>query len=53
LLPEELHDPLRQRMVLLKGAGDTARAFHAYLQQPEARTIFVRYGFTLPQTASK
>lgn len=53
LLPEELHDPLRQRMVLIKGAGDTARAFHAYLQQPEARAIFVRYGFILPQAASK
>ncbi len=53
LLPEELHDPLRQRMVLIKGAGDTARAFHAYLQQPAAQAIFVRHGFTLPQAASK
>lgn len=53
LLPEELHDPLRQRMVLVKGAGDTARAFHAYLQQPAARAIFVRHGFTLPQADSK
>ncbi|MBX3650691.1 MAG: molybdate ABC transporter substrate-binding protein [Burkholderiales bacterium] len=53
LLPEELHDPLRQRMVLVKGAGDTARAFYAWLQQPAAREVFVRYGFTLPQVASK
>ncbi len=53
LLPEELHDPLRQRMVLVKGAGDTARAFYAWLQQPAAREVFVRYGFTLPQAASK
>jgi molybdate transport system substrate-binding protein len=49
LLPEELHQPLRQRMVLLKGAGQTARTFYGYLQQPAAREVFVRYGFTLPQ----
>ena len=41
-------EPLRQRMVLTKKAGETARAFHAYLQQPAARAIFVRYGFVLP-----
>ena len=48
LLPEELHSPLRQRMVLVKGAGETARAFYAYLQQPAARQILARYGFQLP-----
>lgn len=48
LLPAAWHQPLRQRAVLLKGAGPTARAFHAFLQGPEARAIFTRYGFTLP-----
>ena len=48
LLPEDMHQPLRQRMVLLKGAGDTSRAFYAYLQQAAARAIFKRYGFALP-----
>jgi molybdate transport system substrate-binding protein len=48
LLPEELHAPLRQRMVLLKGAGETAQAFYRYVQQPAARAIFQRYGFVLP-----
>lgn len=52
LLPEGLHDPLRQRMVLVKGAGETARAFYAYLQLPAAREVFARYGFTLPQAAA-
>lgn len=42
-------EPLRQRMVLMKGAGATARAFHDFLQQPVAREIFVRHGFTLPE----
>lgn len=48
LLPEELHQPLRQRMVLIKGAGATARAFYRYVQQAPAREIFRRYGFVLP-----
>jgi molybdate transport system substrate-binding protein len=48
LIPENLHDPLRQRMALIKGAGETARAFYAYLQARAAREIFKRYGFTLP-----
>ena len=53
LLPEDLHTPLRQRMVLVKGAGDTARAFYAYLQQPAARKILTQYGFVLPAEAAK
>jgi molybdate transport system substrate-binding protein len=52
LLPEEWHGPLRQRMALIKDAGETARAFHAYVQEPEARAIFRRYGFALPDEGS-
>ena len=48
LIPEGWHEPLRQRAVLLRRAGDTARAFHLFLQQPPAREIFRRYGFVLP-----
>ncbi len=48
LIPERLHDPLRQRMALVKGAGETARVFYRYLQQPQARGVFQRYGFGLP-----
>jgi molybdate transport system substrate-binding protein len=48
LLPAAWHDPLRQRMVLLNGAGDTAREFYAFAQSPPARTLFEKYGFTLP-----
>lgn len=48
LLPDSTHRPLRQRMVLVKGAGETARAFYAYLQQPAARAVLERYGFVLP-----
>ena len=48
LLPAESHQPLRQRMVLLKNAGDTARAFYRFVQEPIARAIFKKYGFVLP-----
>ena len=49
LIPEDWHAPLRQRMVLLPSAGPTAQAFYAYMQQPPARAIMARYGFTLPE----
>ncbi len=52
LIPAEWHKPLAQRMVLMKGAGHTAKAFYAYLQQPEARAIMEKYGFTLPSERS-
>ncbi len=48
LLPAESHQPLRQRMVLLSKAGDTAKAFYHFVQQPDARAIFRQYGFLLP-----
>lgn len=48
LVPETLHEPLRQRMALVKGAGSTAVALYAYLQQPTARAILKRHGFALP-----
>lgn len=49
-IPAEWHagEPLRQRMTLMKNAGDTARAFYDWLQRPAARAIFTRYGFVLP-----
>jgi molybdate transport system substrate-binding protein len=50
LIPEQWHSPLRQRMVLLQNAGDTAEAFYRYLQQPAARAVLRQYGFELPQS---
>jgi molybdate transport system substrate-binding protein len=49
LIPESWHAPLVQRMALVKGAGDTARAFYAWLQEEEAREILAGYGFRLPE----
>ena len=48
MLPAEGHAPLHQRMVLVKGAGPTAREFYRYLQAPAARAVFARFGFALP-----
>ncbi len=48
LVPADWHRPLRQRMALLKGAGQAARRFYHYLQQPPARAILRRYGFGPP-----
>ena len=52
LLPADFHAALRQRMVLLKHAGPTARAFHAFLQAPAARAVLRRYGFQHPDETS-
>ncbi len=50
LIDASRHRPLRQRMVLIKDAGPTARAFFAFVQTREARDILARYGFVLPDT---
>jgi molybdate transport system substrate-binding protein len=49
LIPESWHQPLKQRMVLVKGAPPAARAFYEHLSTPEAQTIMVRYGFAMPK----
>jgi molybdate transport system substrate-binding protein len=48
LVPAEWHEPLRQRMALLKGAGSVAERFYAFVQEPAARRIMRRFGFVLP-----
>jgi len=50
LVPQEWHTPLRQRMVLLHGAGETARQFYLFVQSPPARALFERFGFAMPPT---
>ncbi len=52
-LPESWHPPLRQRMALTRHAGEEAGRFYDYLQQPSARAIFERYGFSLPAGGSR
>jgi molybdate transport system substrate-binding protein len=49
VIPESDHQPLRQRMVLLKRAGPTATQFYTYLQGNTARAILRKHGYGVPQ----
>jgi molybdate transport system substrate-binding protein len=42
------HQPLIQRMVLLKQAPASAQAFYDHLSTPAVRAVMSRYGFALP-----
>jgi molybdate transport system substrate-binding protein len=46
LIPPTWHQPLVQRMVLLRDPPPAAREFQAYLSSPEARTVMQRHGFS-------
>lgn len=45
VLAADLHAPMRQRMVLLRGASAEAAGFYQFLQGPAARATLRRYGF--------
>ena len=46
IIPEGLHTPLKQRMVLLKNAQPGAKALFDYLQTPAAKAVLAKYGFS-------
>lgn len=48
LIPHDWHEPLLQRMALLRNAGPVAEAFYAYMKTPKAREIMNKFGFVLP-----
>lgn len=48
LIPAAAHQPIDHGMALLKGAGETARAFAAFLRGSQARAILERNGFSAP-----
>jgi molybdate transport system substrate-binding protein len=48
LIPDGMHQPLRQGMGLTKTAGPTAMAFYEFAKSPTARRIFRQFGFVLP-----
>lgn len=49
LIPADRHAPLRQRMALIAGSGEAARAFYTWLQGEQARAILARHGFRSPE----
>jgi molybdate transport system substrate-binding protein len=48
MIPEATHDPIRQRMALLAGAGDNARALYEFVSGATARRVLERYGYAVP-----
>lgn len=50
VLDEELHEPLRQALVVTTTGlrGEDATAFADFLASPAGRDVMVRYGFALP-----
>ena len=48
LIPEAWHEPLRQRMVLVRNPHPVAERFFQFMMERPAREIMVRYGFVLP-----
>lgn len=49
LVSEKLHQPLTQRMLLLKAAGPQARAFHDWLLSPNGQALLARHGYAPPR----
>lgn len=50
LIPDNLHEPLRQGFIITKRAENNAlaHAFADYMNSREARSVMIHYGFILP-----
>jgi len=48
LVPDTLHSPLHQRMVLMRSASPQAAAFYTYLRGADAAGMLREYGFGVP-----
>jgi molybdate transport system substrate-binding protein len=47
-LNPKLYEPIKQRMVLIKGAPQDAVDLYRFMQTPQAKTILQRYGYITP-----
>jgi molybdate transport system substrate-binding protein len=50
LIPEDWHQPLLQRMALMKNASPVAINFYRYIADDNAQIIMSRYGFAMPKS---
>ena len=48
LLDSKLYQPIAQRMILIKGAPQEAQDLYQFMQNPQAKSILRKYGFTTP-----
>lgn len=51
LIPQALHQPIRQDAILLKSAADNqaAQAFMGFLRKPAIKELIGRYGYIIPK----
>lgn len=45
LIPKEQHQPINQRMALLKSSGTEAEGFYRYVLSADAQAILMRFGY--------
>jgi molybdate transport system substrate-binding protein len=48
LLNNKLYEPIKQRMVLIKGAPREATTLYQFMQSPQAKLILQKYGYSTP-----
>jgi molybdate transport system substrate-binding protein len=48
LIPENLHEPIKQRMALLKNPPKAIADFYAHLQSPKAKDVLRAHGYSSP-----
>lgn len=48
LLDGKLYEPIRQRMVLIKGAPQEAKDLYQFMQGAQAKSILRKYGYSTP-----
>ncbi len=48
VIPKSWHEPIDHGMALIRGAGEPARAFAAYVRSSEGRAVLERSGFSVP-----
>ena len=48
LLNSKLYDPIKQRMILIKGAPPEALELYRFIQNPQAQAILQKYGYSIP-----
>ena len=48
LLNSKMYEPIKQRMVLIKGAPQEASDLYRFMQGPQAKAILQKYGYNTP-----
>lgn len=48
LVNAALYEPIKQRMVLMKGASPEAQALYQFMQSTQAKSILQKYGYATP-----